>query len=543
MENINKTLLSYCPNMILQFDENLKLQAYNKPYKKLLKQTNEDNLTNLPLNEIFSAQVEAAWIKRLNDANLKTLNNKEIQNFDDSIKIDDEIIMHVQIAIHPILNDDKECVGTVITLSDITELIESNQKAEAAAQSKSNFLANMSHEIRTPMNAVKGLSELLSLTELNGLQRNYVDNIINSANSLLSIINDVLDFSKIDANKTELIKGPFSLSDMISNVANMVSMRAEDKDIEMILDIDPNLPKSINGDDVRIKQIFTNLLSNAVKYTNEGSVKLSIRLEQNNKTDWLKCQVADTGVGIKEEDMDSLFDSFARADLKKNRDISGAGLGLAISKRLVDAMGGNIWVESEYGKGSTFGFVIPVSIIDKSPIAKVSSPEKIKLMTVVSEANKTILENMLYDLNVSYTEYSDSTSDEEIKNFTHCIIDESIQLGTFTKITKLNSCPIATIKDMRNAMDLKGDKSTILYLPLFIVDVAKFINDSTETSLNTNNSNAGSVKVENVKALIVDDNDINLVVSGEMLSAFNATVHTAESGKRHWTLQIKMSTT
>ena len=526
----NDLLLVHCPNMIFLLNDQLRLVLKSNPCDELLKYTDMDDLRNLPFKEIFSVRVDTDWIDKVYTDNKKILNSTQSLKYDDTINLSDGEFMHVQITINPIIDDKENCIGTILTINDVTDLIESNMKAEEAAKSKSNFLANMSHEIRTPMNAVKGLSELLSLTELNGLQRNYVDNIINSANSLLSIINDVLDFSKIDANKIELIKGPFNLSEMISSVANMVSMRAENKDLEMIINVDPNLPTVINGDDVRIKQIITNILSNAVKYTAIGSVELRLNLENENGIDWLKCEIEDTGIGIKEDDLQYLFDAFARADHTKNRNIAGTGLGLAISKQLANAMGGEIWVESEYGVGSTFGFKIPTKVIDSTPIAKVNHPEKIKVLTALGVKYSESLILILDALGIAHDEYNDKTTDDVMNKFTHYIIDESIHENLSQKINKDEKIPQAIVKDMRHAMDLNSDFNTVLYLPLYVVDVVSFLNGINEKDKNSKIVSEDDLKVENAKVLVVDDNEINLIVSGEMLATFDTEIKTAING-------------
>ena len=227
---------------------------------------------------------------------------------------------------------------------------------QSANSAKSDFLAKMSHEMRTPLNAIIGLSELaLGDDTINEEVRMNIEKVNNAGVTLLSTVNDILDISKIEAGKLELVPVKYDLPSMLNDTVTQSTMHIDDKPISFILDVDENLPVQLFGDDLRIKQILNNLLSNAFKYTNEGSVTLSVRCErESEETSWLVAQVADTGRGIKEEDVDSLFDEFGKFDQLANRNIMGTGLGLPITKKMVELMNGSITVESDYGKGSTF---------------------------------------------------------------------------------------------------------------------------------------------------------------------------------------------
>ena len=241
--------------------------------------------------------------------------------------------------------------------------------AEASSEAKTSFLANMSHEIRTPINAIIGMDEMIIRESKEAGIIRYANNIRNASKTLLSLINDILDFSKVESGKMEIINSNYQVSSMLNDLVNMIQSRASDKSLELILDIDEQLPCELYGDEVRLRQIITNLLTNAVKYTKEGSVTLKIRVTKlENSIGRLDVAVIDTGIGIRKEDQAKLFDSFQRVDEAKNHNIEGTGLGLALTKYLLEAMGSKLLLESEYGKGSAFYFGLEQKIVDDTPI-------------------------------------------------------------------------------------------------------------------------------------------------------------------------------
>ena len=275
-----------------------------------------------------------------------------------------------------IYDDQQRKAGVLYRIFDMTDnylytkqLIELKEDAERANEAKSSFLARMSHEIRTPINAVLGMNEMILRETDSANVREYANNIHNAGNVLLSIINDILDLSKIESSKMEIIEIDYNMGNLLLDIENMISLRAEEKNITFKILTDANMPKMLHGDEKRIKQCIINLLTNSVKYTKEGSVTLQVDFADNNDdTINLWVSVSDTGIGIKEDDLYMLFDPFTRLDMKKNKNIEGTGLGLSITKRLLEMMNGNLTVESIYGKGSTFSFVIPQKVAGTEPL-------------------------------------------------------------------------------------------------------------------------------------------------------------------------------
>ena len=263
-------------------------------------------------------------------------------------------------------DDYKEPYGYILTLTDITKEEMLLLEAESANIAKSNFLANMSHEIRTPMNAITGMSEMILRDSGDEMAKKSAAMIRSASYSLLDIINDILDFSKIETGKLDITNENYHLAAVIRDVVALTKVRLKNKpDVELKVEVDPMLPKILIGDDVRIKQILINLLGNAVKFTQYGNITLSVDFEAyRDNTCRLKFRVKDTGIGIRKEDLQQIFDSFTQVDTKRNRTEEGTGLGLAISKRLVKLMGGDIHVESQFGVGSVFSFDIINEVSD-----------------------------------------------------------------------------------------------------------------------------------------------------------------------------------
>lgn len=248
----------------------------------------------------------------------------------------------------------------------------SQQEAEAANMAKSSFLANMSHEIHTPINAILGMNEMILREEKDPAIRGYAGNIQASGNSLLSIVSDVLDISKIESGKLEIIPVDYEVNSLISDCCNMAAGRAKAKELELLVECADNVPMKLCGDETHIRQIIMNLLTNAVKYTEKGTVKLIVSGSFNDGGFVLKVDVSDTGIGIAEENLPQLFTQFQRFDLQRNRNIEGTGLGLSIVKRLCDLMSGTITARSVLGSGSTFTVELPQKVVDSTPCGGVN---------------------------------------------------------------------------------------------------------------------------------------------------------------------------
>ena len=355
--NITDRLFDFIEAGVIVFDTNRQITIMNAYAKACLNAKGNQNLQDLfdiresDIDIMFEKGLNEIYSTRLWDKNLKKAYSVKLNSVKDTY-------------------GEPYCILMVFT--DVTEEIELADKYAIANQAKSQFLANMSHEIRTPINGIMGMNTIL-LDELDegNLEevRHNAMNIGSASQTLLSIINDILDISKIESGKMELISVKYEIFSVLNDCYNMTLTRAEKKGLQFVMDIDGNLPSVLYGDEVHFRQIINNFLSNAVKYTDRGTITLRIR-EQSRAEDMihLSVEVSDTGIGIKEKDIDKLFKNFTRLDEQKNRNIEGTGLGLSLTEKLVKLMGGEIHVTSEYGKGSVFSVILPQKIINDAPI-------------------------------------------------------------------------------------------------------------------------------------------------------------------------------
>ncbi|WP_299770897.1 response regulator [uncultured Tateyamaria sp.] len=448
------------------------------------------------------------------------------------------------------LVDRRGQAGDIVSLGlNITESVRYQQElktaraeAEAASRAKSAFLANMSHEIRTPMNGVVGMAELLADTGLSEEQHLYVDTIKNSGEALLVIINDVLDYSKIEAQKLQLHLEPFDLERSIHEIIMLLQPSARDKGLTLLLDYDLFLPTMYVGDPGRIRQVLTNLMGNAVKFTSEGHVLVRVTgvpdLEAGHAD--VTIVIEDTGIGIPEDKIDHIFGEFNQVENERNRQFDGTGLGLAISQRLVSLMEGEVWVSSEEGIGSVFGFRIPLKLSEAKLPEHPPVPEGLRRVMVVDdiEANRTILQRQLEQLGLgvvccaSGEEALEQLTDIDLILTDHNMPDmDGLELAEAVRVTGANTPILLLSSNPSFATNDPGAEHlhAIMQKPVPRADLFARL-ESVGPVIGANGTSPKPVETRRMIVLAAEDNKTNQLVFGKMVKDADIDLHFANNG-------------
>lgn len=412
-----------------------------------------------------------------------------------------------------------------------------SSEIEREANMKSDFLANMSHEIRTPMNAVIGMAEMALREELPPAARDYINQIKAAGNTLLTIINDILDFTKINSGKMDINMAEYEPLSIVNDVTNIIMTRIGNKELDLIVDFTPNLPYQLMGDSVRIKQIIMNLANNAVKFTRKGCVSLKIDFEQTSeRMITLKVSVSDTGIGIKPEDIDKLFQSFQQLDSKRNRNIEGSGLGLAISKQLVELMNGKIWVESEYNVGSTFFFELPQMIIKENPSVTLDYENNPVVATLSNDPY--INESLALDLSRFQTKHIVLTEENALDQLTQSqaeffFVDYAVFHDNIKEYVEQHpGLNTVLMVDFQNTIMYNISNLTVVKKPLYSLNIGAILNhNELYRDYDPNRFKDFDFIAPKASILIVDDNSVNLTVAAGLMEPFEMQIDTALSGK------------
>jgi PAS domain S-box-containing protein len=463
-------------------------------------------------------------------------------------------------------------IGIIHDLTEAKEVEETlgtaRIKAEEASHAKSDFLARMSHEIRTPMNAITGMIHLALMTELTPKQHDYISKVEFSAKSLLNIINDILDYSKIEAGKIKLEQVDFSLEEVLENLSNIISLKAEDKGLEILYSVDENVPVNLVGDPLRLGQVLINLVGNAIKFTEKGEVMVSIeRLEGKGKDITLSFTVKDSGIGMTEEQIKGLFQSFFQADGSTTRKYGGTGLGLAISRRLVNMMNGDITVRSESGKGSSFSFTVDFGYSENNDDRLFLPTVDLRGMRVLvvddSEFSRNILKRMLtsftFDVNTvasgeeALDELMRAIDSKDEASYRLVLMDwkmpglngidtaKMIGSGPVTKDTPIIIMVTAYGKEeVRRKAEETGIKSflikpvsnSLLYNTIMeVFGKPSTIPQRRHRTMHEDSVPAEVSRLRGARVLLAEDNEINQQVVLELLEKVGIEVTVAENGK------------
>jgi PAS domain S-box-containing protein len=390
-----KTMLSSLPDAVFCKNLNFRYTLCNNYMAEIFGKKVEEILDK---DDIAALGLPPETAAIANETDRKVVNEQQRVMYEEWLPCADGVMRLFETVKSPLILDG-DVVGIMAIGRDVTKRKEMEEEAMAANRAKSSFLANMSQELRTPLNVVIGLTDLTLEDNMPAHMRENLVKISNAGTTLLSIVNDILDFSKIESGKLTLASVEYYMSSILNDIITLVLTRLGEKPISFKLNIKDDLPNKLYGDDLRVKQILTNLLTNAIKYTREGSIELSVRCMREGGTVWMDAAVSDTGMGIPKDDIKNLFLDYYQVTANANRNIEGTGLGLPITKRLVEMMGGEISVESEHGKGSTFRFRIKQGFVNDMPLgAEVSE----KLRNFRYSDDKRIATRKLVRVNLSY---------------------------------------------------------------------------------------------------------------------------------------------
>ncbi|WP_299568599.1 response regulator [uncultured Shewanella sp.] len=564
---LQQLLIDTVPIPLFFKDAEGKFLGFNKAYEDIFA-VNSKDLIGLKVTDLAYLSEEDRLQYHAEDvdiiANQKTIKREVMMPFADGN-------MHDTLYWVTGFKDSNDNPGGLVgNFIDITNEKENARKlelavktADEATQAKSDFLANMSHEIRTPMNAIIGMSYLTQQTELTRKQSDYVRKIQNSAESLLGIINDILDFSKIEAGKLELEVTPFNLTESFDSLVEIISHKIQQKGLELLIDVDPNLPVSLKGDPLRLGQVLINLANNAVKFTDSGEIIVKAKLLEKQEDEiFVEFSVRDTGIGMSPEQQAKLFKSFSQADASTTRKYGGTGLGLTISKTLTEMMQGDIWVESIQGEGSTFLFTAKFLLSDSNSIVQPASSTSLLNLPVLIVDDSVAAREILFTLSESLGFLPDvaasgheaiekiQEADEKGAPYQLVLADWKMpqmdgldlcrSINTNETLSALPKMVIVTAYDrdemLKKASDIGLDSaitkpvsaSTLLDTVMSVMGKKSLIKPKS----NSDKLNISAAKdIVGAHVLLVEDNDINQEIAIELLNMAGIKVSSAWNGE------------
>jgi signal transduction histidine kinase/CheY-like chemotaxis protein/HPt (histidine-containing phosphotransfer) domain-containing protein len=531
-----KMILENSPDIILMFDAFKRFAYCTNAFLKLMNIASFDAINGRTFAEVMSPVIGIDPAEEM----VAIFQQAVVENR--SISVDQVLDLqgsgsprYYTIHFTPMVDRTGAAEGAMMLFHDMTDIYNAMEDAKQASKAKSAFLANTSHEIRTPMNAILGMAELILREELSQTIFGYTMNIKQAGNNLMAIINDVLDFSKIESGKLDIVSASYLLSSMLNDVISVIRMKVMEKPIELLIYMDGNMPNNLYGDVIRIRQVLMNLLSNAVKYTQRGFITLRIGGTRLNEESFeLSISIIDTGIGIKEEDYPKLFGDFVQVDTTRNRGIEGTGLGLAISRNLCNLMGGDITFSSVYGTGSTFTMTIVQKITGKEVLARVEEPKTKPVL--LYEIHEEIAQTLCYafdNLGVPCTWVKMQSKFYEAlleDHYAYIFTGYPTLEGVLQVVEKMKLI-VKVVVMAEYGTQVRGANVAILPQPVHAMSIADMLNNVSEYVGHEENPDAIRFMAPRARVLIVDDINTNLIVARGLMLPFRMQMDVCQSGQ------------
>ncbi|GBU28102.1 histidine kinase [Treponema sp. R8-4-B8] len=543
-KNEDTLILANSPNPILLFNSGGELAYASDSYFRHNKKCEKDKILGKEIHDLFAPIVSGQSLNEICGIYAKAVLEKQMYKTVQEIDFGDpQYSGHYEIQITPML-DSGTFKGIIVFLFNMTENVKARLNAEYArelaeksSRSKSVFLAKMSHEIRTPMNAIMGMTELALREDLSRPVENHILTIKHAGMTLLSIINDILDFSKIEAGILDIVPVDYSFSSLANDVINIINTKVFESRLQFTVYLDGNIPDALFGDPIRIRQIMLNLLSNAVKFTEKGFISLTVKCKTiENDAVNIIIEVADSGKGIEQEEINNIFTEFTRYDTETKKYVEGTGLGLAISQSLTIAMGGQINVTSEYGKGSVFTVSLPQKARNNEKLAVVKEPEKKKVLIFdqskicAASAVKT-MDNLGVNCKVA-SNTSDFFNCLSSNEYSFVLLTSALYNEIKGELSNfLPNVKFAVICEFGEVITDANISSLIM--PIYSIPIANFLNGAGDNYFGyLKKGFIQNFTAPEVKILVVDDIETNLVVARGLLEPYKTQVETRNSGMK-----------
>ena len=535
-------LLENSPDIIILFDSSWRFAHCTNTFLRRARIPGLSCIHGKGFEQIFNSYADPVWVAKVSPILRKAVDAKIPLSFESLINIGSNGPRRYIVHFTPMIGMDGAVISSLMLLHDITTIREAQENAERArdaaeraSAAKSEFLAKMSHEIRTPMNAIIGMAELALRENMPPVAYEHVLTIKQAGAHLLSIINDILDLSKIEAGNLEIVPGDYLFASLLNDVISIIRMRVLDSQIRFVVNIDCEIPNTLFGDEMRIRQILLNLLSNAVKYTESGFVSFSVIGDiRDDSTVNLTIEIEDSGKGIRQENIEKLFDAFVQIDLANNRGIEGTGLGLAITRHIIKAMGGDISVYSEYGKGSTFTVMLPQKFRTRKKLASVENPQDKSVL--VYELREIFANSIVCTADNLGVQCKLVVNDDEFyermtsETYSFVFVATAL-LENAKKILKELGLQ-AQIVLLTEFGEVVADKNlSILAMPVHSISVANILNGVSDGfTYGTGEKSVARFIAPDAKILVVDDINTNLKVAEGLLLPYNMQIDLCKSG-------------